>query len=59
MFNRQDAESAEFFSENAKKNTLKPWRAWRLGGSLKNWLPALLFLGLFFFYPLVKILTLG
>jgi thiamine transport system permease protein len=26
---------------------------------LKNWAPALLFLGLFFFYPLVKILALG
>ena len=26
---------------------------------IKNWLPALLFLGLFFFYPLIKILTLG
>lgn len=26
---------------------------------LKNWLPALAFLGLFFFYPLVKILALG
>jgi thiamine transport system permease protein len=26
---------------------------------LKNWAPALLFLGLFFFYPLIKILALG
>ncbi len=35
------------------------WRSLRLGSSLKNWLPALSFLGLFFFYPLVKILVLG
>ena len=27
--------------------------------SIKNWAPALLFLGLFFFYPLVRILALG
>lgn len=26
---------------------------------MRRWLPALLFLGLFFFYPLVKILALG
>ena len=45
--------------KNAKKNTLKSLRSWRLGGSFKNWLPALLFLGLFFFYPLVRILALG
>ncbi len=55
----RDAESAELFSKNAKKKSLKSWRTWRLGGSLKNWAPALLFLGLFFFYPLVKILALG
>ncbi len=59
MSNHQDAESAELFSKDAKKNFLKTWRTRRLGGSLKNWFPALAFLGLFFFYPLVKILTLG
>ncbi|MBT3338367.1 MAG: iron ABC transporter permease [Anaerolineae bacterium] len=59
MSNRRDAESAELFSKNAKKNTSKSWRTCCLGGSFFRWLPALLFLGLFFFYPLVKILALG
>ena len=47
------------FLKTAKKKFFKPSRSSRLGGSFFNWLPALTFLGLFFFYPLVKILSLG
>ncbi len=50
MFNRQAARDT--------RKTFFPF-SWRPGGSLKNWTPALLFLGIFFFYPLVKILALG
>lgn len=58
MFNRQDAKNAKLSHKNAKKNKFFSPRSWRLGGSL-NWLPALLFLSLFFFYPLLRILALG
>ena len=47
------------FLKTAKKKFFKPSRSSRLGSSFFNWLPALTFLGLFFFYPLVKILSLG
>ena len=50
MSNHQDAKNA--------KGSFSLF-TWRLGGSFWSWLPALLFLGLFFFYPLVKILALG
>lgn len=50
MFNRQAARDT--------RKTSFPF-SWRPGGSLKNWAPALLFLGIFFFYPLFKILALG
>ncbi len=57
MSNRQSAKNAKF--KNTKKKSFFSSRSWRLRGSFFRWLPALLFLGLFFFYPLFKILALG